>query len=233
MKSNIKKTSSFLLMLALIMSLSGCGNNAGKRYQNYVKSIISINYLGATDDYIKATGANKEDAKALYDSNIDVLTDSLLEYYGINLENNPELRELYEELAENIYSKVNYSVSEAYKDGDKYKVDVTIYPINLIKQTKEEIISYVEGFNKRVADGEFNDYTMEEYEAVFSTGMVDILNEGCLNMTYTGPVTITVTIIENGNTYYISDEDFLAIDAAMLAVSTPIADEAATQTDAE
>ncbi|MGN0435823.1 MAG: hypothetical protein ACI4D8_04240, partial [Wujia sp.] len=146
---------------------------------------------------------------------------------------NPDMREFYEELSENIYSKVNYSVSKGYKDGDNYKVDVTVYPINLISQTKDEVISYVESFNQRVAAGDFNDYTMEEYEAVFSTGMVDILNEGCLNMTYADPVTITVTIIENGNTYYISDEDFLAIDAAMLAVSAPIADEAATQADAE
>ncbi|MGN0436861.1 MAG: hypothetical protein ACI4D8_09560, partial [Wujia sp.] len=101
MKSNIKK---FLLMMIVILSLTGCGNDTGKRYQNYVKGIIAINYLGATDDYIKATGANKEDAKALYASNIDILTDSLLEYYGINLENNPDMREFYEELSENIYS---------------------------------------------------------------------------------------------------------------------------------
>lgn len=226
-----KKITALLLTLTLLLTMTGCGNDNEKRYQNYIKSIISINYLGATNDYIKATGANKEDAKALYDANIDVLTDNILSYYGIHLENNPNIREKYEALSETIYSKVNYSVSKAYKEDDQYKVDVTIYPINLIAQTKDEIIAYVDSFNQRVSDGDFNDYTMEEYEAVFSTGIVDILTAGCSNMTYADPVKVTVTILENGNTYYISDEDFLAIDAAMLAISTPIP--SATETDAE
>ena len=78
------------------------------RYQTYIKSLIAINYLGATKDYIAASGANQEDADALYQANIDLLTDNILTYYSVNIDDAPEMREQFESLAKNIYSKVNY-----------------------------------------------------------------------------------------------------------------------------
>ena len=69
-----------------------------------------------------------------------------------------------------------------------------------------------------------------EYETEFSTGLLELLNEGCLNMTYGEPVVVTVKIIETESTYYISDKDFLAIDAAMIATDVAAASESdATQ----
>ena len=64
-----------------------------KRYQTYIKSLIAINYLGATKDYIAASGANQEDADALYQANIDLLTDNILTYYSVNIDDAPEMRE--------------------------------------------------------------------------------------------------------------------------------------------
>ena len=51
--------------------------------------------------------------------------------------------------------------------------------------------------------------------------MVQILSDGALNMTYAEPVTITVEIIVDGDTYYISDRDFMRIDAAMISSAVP------------
>ena len=140
------------------------------------------------------------------------------------------MRDGYVELAKNIYSKVNYKVSEARKDGSVYLVDVTIYPINIFSQSSEAVTAYVDKFNTDVKDGVYNDYTLEQYETEFSTGMLDILNDACLNMTYAEPVVVTVEIVEDGNTFYISDRDFLKIDAAM--ISTVIQTEISTDSDA-
>ena len=103
--------------MLLIFSLTACTANVEKRYQTYIKSLIAINYLGATKDYIAASGANQEDADALYQANIDLLTDNILTYYSVNIDDAPEMREQFESLAKNIYSKVNYKVDKARKDG--------------------------------------------------------------------------------------------------------------------
>ncbi|MGN0152179.1 MAG: hypothetical protein ACI39Q_06870 [Wujia sp.] len=230
MNVNKKKIICLLFTVALIFSLTGCKDKKIERYQNYVKSLISINYMGATEDYIKATGANREDAEALYQANIEHLTDNILAYYNVTISDASDMRQGYMDLARNIYSKVNYKVSEARKDGSAYLVDVTIYPINIFSQSSEDITTYIDGFNTRVKDGDYNEYTLEQYETEFSTGMLEILNQACINMTYADPVTVTVEIIEDGDTFYISDRDFLAIDAAM--ISTAIQTDVSTATDA-
>ena len=177
--------------------------------------------MGSTEDYIKASGATQEEADNLYQANVEYLADNIITYYGITITDAPELRDDYIELARLIYSKCNYSVSKARKDGSVYLVDVTIYPMDLFAQTSAEVSAYVETFNQGVKNGTYNDYTLSQYETEFSDGMVDILTNGSLNMTYCEPVTITVEIIVDGDTYYISDRDFMRIDAAMIASSIP------------
>lgn len=219
MRTKHKKAIFLILSITLALSLSSCGKSMEKRYENYVKSLIAINYLGATDEYIKATGANKSDAEALYNANINDLSESILKYYGISLADDSDLHDEYRELAKNIYSKVNYKVSNAYKENDSYKVDVEIYPIDIFRQTNDDIIAHIALFNQKVADGEFNDYTIDAYNDEFSAGILEILNTGCENMQYADLITITVEIITEGNSYYISDSDLLLIDASMIYVS--------------
>lgn len=221
MKKTIRKLILFTLCFSMIFSLTSCGKDEGKIYQTYIKSLISINYLGATEEYIAASGATQEEANALYQANVEYLADNILTYYNITITDAPELREDYIELAKLIYSKCNYSVSKARPDGSVYLVDVTIYPMDLFAQTSDEVAAYVEKFNDDVEAGVYNDYTLTEYETEFSKGMTGILTEGCINMTYCEPVTITVEIIMDGDTYYISDGDFMRIDAAMIATSIP------------
>ena len=112
-KTKGKRLALVLVCILLLCSLTACTANVEKRYQTYIKSLIAINYLGATKDYIKASGANKEDADALYDANIELLTDNILSYYSVNIDDAPELRESFKDLARTIYSKVNYKVDKA------------------------------------------------------------------------------------------------------------------------
>ena len=229
MKTKLKPHISILLLFVLALSLTGCGSKKEKNYQNYIKSLISINYLGATDEYLKATNSNKEDAVALYNANIDILSDRILKYYGLSLSNDSEIKEEYNKLAKNIYSRVNFSVSNAYEVNAVYKLDVEIHPMNIFNQAEDAIREHIDTFNKKVNAGEFNDYTVDAYNDAFSSGILDILNSCCEDMQYTDPVTITVVIIEKDKSYYISDEDFLAIDAAMIATSETVS----STTDAE
>jgi len=216
-----KKLTIFTICFSMLFSLTACGTDVEKVYQSYIKSLIAINYMGATEDYMKASGASQEEADNLYQANVEYLANNIITYYGITLTDAPELKEDYIELARLIYSKCNYSVSKAREDGSVYLVDVTIYPINLFAQTSEQVSAYVDTFNQGVKDGIYDDYTLSEYETEFSKGMVQILSDGALNMTYAEPVTITVEIIVDGDTYYISDRDFMRIDAAMISSAVP------------
>lgn len=225
-----KKAKLCVLCLCLLLGLTACSANVEKKYQTYIKSLIAINYLGATQDYMNASGANQEDADALYDANIQLLTDNLLTYYSVNIKDAPDMRVSFEELSKTIYSKVNYNVSKARKDGSVYLVDVTIYPIDLFNQTAPEVDTYINTFNDKVAAGDYNDYTLTEYETEFATGLVEILTKGCESMTYAKPETVTVEIIEDGDKFYISDRHFLMIDKAMISSTVELPE--ATNTDA-
>ncbi len=221
MKKTMRKYLALMMIICLCFSLTGCSDRRIKTYQSYVKSLIAINYLGETKSYIEASGATQEEADALYQGNVEFLADNIIAYYNVNITDAPEVRDQYVELAKHVYSKVNYKVSEAYKDGSVYLIDVTIYPIDLFAQTSSQVSSYIETFNDGVKNGDYNDYTLTEYETEFSTGLIEILNEGCINMTYCEPVTITVEIVEDGDTYYLKERDFLRIDAAMISASIP------------
>jgi hypothetical protein len=203
------------MLLALIcsISLTGCSNIKEKRYANYVKSLISMNYIGS--DSAEKAGATESDAETLYSDNVTRLADNLRTYYGVNIADAPELEDEYIELAKHIYSKVNYSIDKVYKGTDSYYVDVIIYPMDILNQCSEDVSAYVDVFNNAVSSGSYNDYTLNEYETIFSRGLIDILYEASLEMQYADPVTVTVEIVEDGSTYKIADSDFLAIDKAM------------------
>lgn len=220
MHRNVHRLISFTLMLVLcVFACTGCSNDKEKLYENYVKSLIGINYLGANADYIKATGASQADADALYEANMKMLADNILTYYGVVITDAPELESEYIELAKHIYSKVNYSIDRVYEGKDSYYVDIIIYPMDIFNQCSDDVYAYVDVFNTAVSNGSYNEYTLNEYETIFSRGLIDILFEGSLVMEYAEPQTVTVQIIDDGKTYKISDSDFLKIDNAMFNIN--------------
>ena len=77
----IKKIHCLVLCIALLLSLTGCGANTSN-YQAYVKSVITSNYLGVTDEYVRLTGANADDAEATYLQNVTRLADNLSMFYN-------------------------------------------------------------------------------------------------------------------------------------------------------
>ena len=172
--NRIKKYICLILCLGLLISLTGCGSNASN-YQAYVKSLITSNYLGVTNEYVKLTGANEEDAEAVYLQNVTRLADNLSAYYGLDISGDPELAPAMVNLAKQIYGKAKFDVGKAYKENNIYYVDVTIYPIDIINQTNPEIVEYVQKFNTAVENGDYNDYTKEEYEYEFASGIIGIL----------------------------------------------------------
>lgn len=228
-KKSARKVS-LLLFLTLLMSLlSGCTNAKTSRYQAYVESLISANYLGNTSEYQKMTGADSDSIEAMYLENVTRLANNLTEFYDLDISSDTELAPRMVDVAKKIYSRARYTVAPARHDNNIYTVDLTIYPIDILNQIHPDVTAYVDQFNQRVAEGEFNNTVKEDYEHTFASGIIDLLDSAADSMTYRTPVTVTVRIIETEDSYYIGNEDFRAIDAAIIATN---ANAAATATDA-
>ncbi len=207
----VKKIHSLLVCIALLLSLTGCGTNPSN-YQAYVKSLITSNYLGVTDEYVRLTGANEEDAESTYLQNVTRLADNLSMYYNLDISADPELAPAMVDLAKQIYGKAKFDVGTPYKDNNINYVDVTIYPIDIINQTNSDVAAYVAGFNQALENGDYNDYTKEEYEYEFASGIIGILAGAVEDIDYSTPETVKVRIITTEETYYIGSEDFVNID---------------------
>ncbi|MBO6166582.1 MAG: hypothetical protein J6O17_09500 [Eubacterium sp.] len=218
MKYNkIRIFSAISLMLIMLLSLSACGDDREIRYQTYVDSLITANYLNSCEQYVRSTGANQDDADAMYLQNVTRLANNLESFYGLEISSDVELAPKMVELAKKIYSKARFHTDPAVKDNNIYYVTVTIEPINLLNQTHDEVLAYVEDFNKRVENGDYNNYVKEDYEHEFAAGIIDILDKASDKMEYGDPVTIKVRIILSDSNFYISNEDFRNIDMAILS----------------
>ena len=216
--------------MCMLLCLTACGK--ASNYQAYVRSIISSNYLGVTDEYIKMTGANEEDAEAIYLQNVTRLANNLSSYYGLEISGDPELAPAMVDLAKQIYGKAKFDVGKAYKDNNINYVDVTIYPIDILNQTNPEIIEYVKNFNTAVENGDYNDYTKEEYEYEFASGIIGILAGAVSDIDYAEPETVKVRIILSDDSYYIGSDDVKNIDRAIISTDVTQTFDDATAADA-
>lgn len=222
MKFNRKKFAASLLVLLSIVSLTGCSlfGNSKKTYANYVQSLLDVNYKAEFTDYMNITGATQEEAQAVYDDGLIYLAEALMVAYGVNDVEGSDIKSQFVELAKNIYSHASYEITEVTKTDGVYQVTVTIYPIDILLITYDDVVAYIEDMNQRVTAGEYNDYELDDYETEYAQGIIDILNEAIPNIGNGEGVTVTVTILDNEEYYYISDADFLALDKAILATTT-------------
>ena len=230
---NTKKITALILCLTFLISLTGCGRKTS-HYSAYVKSLITANYLGQTGEYVKLTGANEDDAEALYLQNVTRLADNLSAYYGLDISGDEELAPAIVDLAKRIYSKARFTVGKTYKDNNINYVDVSIQPINILNQTNQDVYDYIDEFNKAVESGYYNDYSKEQYEYEFAAGIIGILADAVNEIEYKDAETVKVRIITSEDTYYIGNEDLRNIDKAIIATDVKsVAPDLSTATDAE
>lgn len=219
MNLNRKKLTVMLPILVFLFSLTGCSlfGNGKQTYSSYVTSLLDVNYKADYTEYMKITGATEDEAKKVYDDGIVYLTEALMTAYGINDVEGSSIKEQFSQLAADIYAHASYEVTDVTKTDGVYQVTVTIYPIDILLTTYDEVVAYIENMNERVSAGDYNDYELDEYEIAYAQGILDILTAAVPNISNGEGVPVTVTIQDNDEYYYISDADFLALDKVILA----------------
>lgn len=222
MKSAMKKLSVLLIVSTMIITLTGCAlfDSRAKVYSRYAISLLDINYKNISKDYMTLTGVSQSDAEAVYVANMDYQAHNLMSYYGVKeVDDGTILSEFYY-LAQSIFANAKYEVADVVHDDEKdsYVLELTVYPLDTLETTYDQVVAYIEGFNAKVDEGDYNNTTEEDYEAEFAEGIIEILKSTVDNPGYMDPVTLEIPIQPSDDYYYISDEDFLKIDKAMLYI---------------
>ncbi len=226
MKMNLQKyfKTATILTLTLILSVNlvGCSlfDSKSQVYSRYIISLLDINYKNVSKDYMTLTGVSQKDAEAVYVANMDYQAHNLMNYYGIKeVDDGTVLSEFYY-LAQSIFSNAKYEVASVDKDSDSdsYVIKLKVYPLDTLETSYDRVVEYIESFNARVDEGDYNDSTEVEYETEFAEGIIDILKTTVDNPGYMDPVTLEIPIKPSDDYYYISDEDFLTIDRNVLYI---------------
>lgn len=222
MKSVLKRITITCLICTLVLSLTGCSlfDSKGKVYSRYIISLLDINYKNVSKDYMTLTGVSQQDAEAVYIANMDYHAHNLMNYYGVKeVDDGTILSEFYY-LAQYIFSNAKYEVTDVIvdKDTDSYTLELTVYPLDTLESTYDQVVSYIENFNAQVDEGNFNNTTEVEYETEFAEGIIEILKSTVDNPGYMDPVVLEIPIQPSDDYYYIADEDFLEIDKNILYI---------------
>ncbi|MDE6433312.1 MAG: hypothetical protein K2L07_03705 [Lachnospiraceae bacterium] len=222
MRSTLKKVTVLGLVFVLVLSLSGCSlfDSKAKVYSRYVTSLLDINYKNVSKDYMTLTGVSQKDAEAVYVANMDYQAHNLMSYYGVKeVDDGTVLSEFYY-LAQSIFANAKYEITDVKEDKEtgSYTVEVTISPLDTLEATYDDVVAYIEGFNARVDEGDYNNTTEVEYETEFAEGIINILKSTTENPGYMDPIVLEIPIEPSDDYYYIKDEDFLKMDSYMLYI---------------
>lgn len=242
MKAMLKRITAISLICITMICAVGCSLFDGKEkvYSRYLISLLDINYKNQTKDYMTLTGVSQKDAEAVYVANMDYQAHNLMNYYGVKeVDDGTILSEFYY-LAQTIFANAKYEVTDVKhdKETDTYTLELTVYPLDTLETTYDTVVEYIENFNARVDDGDYNNTNEVDYETEFAQGIIDILKSTADEPGYMDPVVIEVPIQTSSDYYCIKDEDFLAIDAAILYIrenpkETSSADDPESATESE
>lgn len=219
-----------LLIFVCLLSLTGCGQKKKTAYQNYVKNLLDVNYKGDYANYVKENKGNETDALAMYQECLSNLSNQLITHYNLNTNQSVDVNETFSDVAASIYQAAKYDVSESYKENGDYYVDVMIYPLDILSQSYDEILSYIEAFNKDVDAGVYNDVTKEVYNEKFASGIASILSANAENPEYKDAVVVKALITDDGEYYSISADSLKEIDKAIIATETEASDNDSEET---
>lgn len=240
MKKNqyTKRLSALLILIMIAMlSLSGCRDDAPtteaptteaptedlsylEAYTQYVQSILDANYHGDCTLYMQITGASQQQAGKMAEAHAVNLAEQMAELYAIQLKQIPAvIGDRLTEVAYDVYEKAVYTVSDAEKVGEKIYVSISVQPLKFYHGVAEQIEAYIENFNARAKDGEFEHLTESEYENEYAEGVLDILEASTENIELEDERTYRIQIRYNEETKvsYIAEEDLDAINRMILA----------------
>ncbi len=206
------------ILLLGLLTLTACGGFDAKAL---VQGNLDVIYLGTYDqDYLDMVEITEEEAEASYNEGIENEATFFCDYFDVDwdaltAEGQQAILDMYKQ----IYQHSKYEVGEVTRNSDTYLVELTVYPIDIIKKfVDEDSDFFLDSWQHRLDTGEFDLYTDEEFEQAWASEIVTLISARLDNIGYLDPETISVQIAQDDDGYYvITDNDFQRIDELMIA----------------
>ena len=216
----LKKVLAFALVLALALSLAGCGTLMTDSMKLLVQGNLDVVYLGKfSEEYMELTDSTEAELEANYIDGLDFQADYFAQYFQIdNLTD--EIKAQIVELYKEIFSHSRYEVGEASKvDDSTYGVKLTVYPIDVMQRVIDESDAIVDSVNSQFTDEQLaTEEGYAVYDAAWAQAFIDACYDKLASVGYLDPEEMVVQVTQDpaDELWTISDNDFQRIDTAII-----------------
>ena len=198
------------LLLSLAAMLAGCGGGmTAEDAKEYVQAVLDASYKGEFDSYMELTDSTEEEARSMYEGNVDATMATVgFEEMGISEDMQADYRQLFLDLAK----QAKYTLGEATEIENGYEIEVTIEPFIGMNDLENELTNIL--MQDLAAAAEIP--TEEELNQMTMQTLYDLLSEKVASPEYGEAQTMTVRVTaDSDNVYSIPEEDTTALDSAM------------------
>lgn len=214
--------------------LCGCGSinlnlgNEADRMKNYVQGYLDLTYKGqANEDYLKEMDLTEEEAQERYEQGIQVEVEFFQNAIGVFDYPTEEITQKLTEMYKEIYSHSDYTVVSSNKmDSGNYVVEVTVCPIDVMTQVTsddfqaifEEVLAQ-QGVTSQEQLDAMSEEDYQKADELYARRVLELLEEKMGNIGNGEEESFTVQITDDGDLWTPSQDDFDAIDLAMIDYS--------------
>lgn len=214
--------------------LCGCGSislNLGgeaDRMKNYVQGYLDLTYKGQFhEDYLQELELTEEEAQERHDQGIQVEVEFFQDAIGMFDYPTQEITQKLTEMYKEIYSHSEYTVVSSNKlDSGNYVVEVTVCPIDVMtKVTPDDFQAIFEqvlaeqGVTSQAQLDAMSEEDYEKTDQLYAQRVLELLEEKMGNIGNEEEASFTVQITDDGDLWTPSQDDFDAIDTAMIDYS--------------
>lgn len=214
--------------------LCGCGSirlnlgNEADRMKNYVQGYLDLTYKGVFhNDYLQEMELTQEEAQERYDQSIQVEVEFFQDAIGVFDYPTEEITQQLTEMYKEIYSHSDYTVVSANKmDSGNYVVEVTVRPIDVMTQVTSEDFQAIfeqvlaeQGITSQEQLDAMSEEDYQKADQLYAQQVIQLLEEKMGNIGNGAEESFTVQIIDDGDIWSPSEDDFEAIDLRVIDYS--------------
>lgn len=208
----MKRVKHIALALVLVLSmsvLSGCGGMKPEDAKAYVQAVMDASYKGEFKAYMEQTKSTEEEAKKMYDGNIDE-TMKVAGFGDLGL--SEELTANYKQLFADMAKQANYTVGEATETDDGFQVEVKVQAYTALENLEQEFTDVlnaeVDNIVASMSEQELNEFAFQK--------MYELMSDKLANPTYGEEKVVVVhVVVDSDNVWSIPDADMTAVDQAL------------------
>jgi len=208
-----KKRLALCLSAALLVCLLCSCGGAKIEADSFTEQALSAHFTGESDDeYKELAGLTSDGAGEAYEQVLKDEADYFADYFDIDLNHISEktysrIVELYRTLL----AKASYEVGEYTESGDGYLVSLTIAPMDIVQQVRNQ--DWASFQQQWIADyADLYEMEKDEFEEEWADRVLDLFDARINTVGYLDSETISIQIVKNDKSFAIESADVSRID---------------------